>query len=114
MIINKINILISFGTANCYQNHVEIEFNEKERVSFSPFFYGQGIDKSIRYDLENDAHIDNFNDINGFEAMFQIKSSDWKKSKEIRFKKIIKSVTIMDELCKQLASSDMKSNFKKS
>ena len=43
-----------------------------------------------------------------------LKSSDWKKSKEIRFKKIIKSVTIMDELCKQLASSDTKSNFKKS
>ncbi len=114
MIINKINVLISVGIANCYQNNVEIEFNEKERVRFSPFFYGQDVDKSVKYDLENYTHIDNFNDINGFEAMFQIKSSDWKKSKEIRFKKIIKSVTMMDKLCKQLASSIAKSNFKKS
>lgn len=114
MIINKINVLISVGIANCYQNNVEIEVNEKGRVRFSPFFYGQAVDKSISYELENNTRIDNFNDINGFEAMFQIKSSDWKKSKEIRFKKIIKSVTIMEELSKQLASFDTKSNFKKS
>jgi len=114
MIINKINVLISVGIANCYQNNVEIEINEKGRVRFSPFFYGQAVDKSISYELENNTRIDNFNDINGFEAMFQIKSSDWKKSKEIRFKKIIKSVTIMEELSKQLASFDTKSNFKKS
>jgi hypothetical protein len=112
--IDKINILISVGIAHSYQNHVEIEIKEKERVRFSPFFYGQGANKSISYELENNTRIDNFNDINGFEAMFQIKSSDWKKSKEIRFKKIIKSVTIMDELSKQLASFDARPNLKKS
>lgn len=114
MIINKINVLISIGIANSYQNNVEIEVNEKGRVRFSPFFYGQAVDKSISYELENNTRIDNFNDINGFEAMFQTKSSDWEKSKEIRFKKIIKSVTIMEEFSKQLASFDTKSNFKKS
>ena len=114
MNINKIDILISVGIASSYQNNVEIEINEKEKVKFSPFFYGQATDKSINYELENNTRIDNFNDINGFEAMFQIKSSDWQKSKEIRFKKIIKSVTIMDELSKQLASFDAKANLKKS
>lgn len=91
-----------------------MKLTRKKRLNFHLFFYGQAIDKSINYELENNTRIDNFNDINGFEAMFQIKSSDWEKSKEIRFKKIIKSVTIMDELSKQLASFDAKANLKKS
>jgi hypothetical protein len=40
--------------------------------------------------------------------MFQINRLEWEKSKEIRFKKIIESATIMDELSKQLASLDTK------
>ncbi len=113
MTINKINFFISIGIANTYQNDVKIEIIDKGMVTFSPFFYGQTIDKSIGYDLENSIRIEHFNDINGFEAMFQINRLDWEKSKEIRFKKIIESATIMDELSRQLASFDTKLSIKK-
>ena len=113
MAINKINFFISIGIANTYQNDVKIEKIDKSIVTFSPFFYGQAIDKSIGYEFENNTRIDHFSDINGFEAMFQINRLDWEKSKEIRFKKIIESATIMDEVSKQLVSLDTKPSVKK-
>ena len=85
--VDNISIEINFGKSKCYENYVQIVSTNNKKITYYPFFYGRGGEKTIVEENEN-KEIHNFIDDNGFQKMFNLKLQDLHLTQKQRFKGI--------------------------
>lgn len=89
MNINKIDILISVGIASSYQNNVEIEINEKEKVKFSPFFMARLLINQLIMNLKIIRVLIILMILMGLKRCFKLRAQIGKKAKKLDLKKLL-------------------------
>lgn len=105
-ITEGINIFISIGITENYQNYISIDLLGGLNIVYSPFFHGVSTNKLINYKYESGSREEILKDNNGFETMFNISKNEWRKTQNLRFSKIIEATSILEKLNKQLLDSD--------
>ena len=104
-IIDGITIRLNFGGAKEYTNSVLVKTNKNITVTFWPFFYGRKSTKYVSHVFNNDikiGEIDEIDDSNSFEEMFDMNYSDLLSNQNKRFKKMLLVTKKLEELAIEL------------
>lgn len=101
-IINNISIEIKFGNNKNYENFVQVKTKNNKIIKFSPFFYGRKAVKFIEHCKNNDMQLEQFNDCNGFQVMFNENRHNLYMNQKFRLKKILVITGKLEKLAKEL------------
>ena len=69
-IVDNISVEIKFGNNKSYENFVEVTTYNNNITKFYPFFYGRKGVKFIEHCKNNHMQLEQFNDCNAFQVMF--------------------------------------------
>ena len=101
-IVDNISIEINFGNNNHYKNFVELTKRDKEKINFSPFFYGRKAKKSIIHFKNNGIFSTKLNDWNAFEKMYSQDLYNLSLNQEKSFNKIFVITKKLEKLSMEL------------
>jgi predicted dehydrogenase len=101
-IIENISIEIKFGNNKNYENFVEVITKNNEIKRFSPFFYGRKSVKFIKHFKNNDMQVEQFDDCNAFQLMFNENRHNLLLNQKIRLNKILFVTKKLENLAKEL------------
>lgn len=82
--IKNIDLKITFGVDNSYENYVMINFENSKTIKFEYFFYGRELDKKIINTTACKEQITNISDGNLFKKMLLHTDSNLSKTQNIR------------------------------
>lgn len=99
---NKLQIFAQFGVTDKYVNNVIFENYNKMSIGFENIFYGRKAKKNVNLKNSFKNKLVTFDDINGFEELFKVPQSEWKKSEKLRFEKLIVVNETMENLSSQI------------
>ena len=71
-------------------------------IGFENIFYGRKAKKNVNLKNSFKNKLVTFDDINGFEELFKVPQSEWKKSEKLRFEKLIVVNETMENLSSQI------------
>jgi len=101
-IIDNISIEIKFGNNKNYENFVEVKTKNNKITKFSPFFYGRKAIKFIEHCKNNDMQLEQFNDCNAFQVMFNENRHNLFLNQKFRLNKILVITEKLEKLAKEL------------
>ena len=101
-IIDNISIEIKFGNNKNYENFVEVKTKNNKITKFSPFFYGRKAVKFIEHCKNNDMQLEQFNDCNAFQVMFNENRHKLFLNQRLRLDKILVVTKKLEKLAKEL------------
>jgi len=100
--IDNISIEIKFGNNKNYENFVEVKTKNNKITKFSPFFYGRKAIKFIEHCKNNDMQLEQFNDCNAFQVMFNENRHNLFLNQKFRLNKILVITEKLEKLAKEL------------
>ena len=106
----KLKIYIEFGIGKKYKNLVRLNFLKDYNIEFNKFFYGREAEKRIFFKNKNILKNFVFDDISGFENIFQHPDSFWLDNQRKRFENIIK---VNKKLCSLTNGLIVSNSYKK-
>ena len=101
-IIENISIEIKFGNNKNYENFVEVITKNNEIKRFFPFFYGRNAIKFIKHSKNNHKQVEQFDDCNAFQLMFNENRHNLFLNQKIRLNKILVVTKKLENLAKEL------------
>lgn len=109
-IVNNISVDIKFGENKDYENYVEIITKKNKTIKFFPFFYGRKALKSIEYCTDDDIRLEQFNDYNAFQSMFNDNRENLILNQKVRINKSLIVTKKLESLAKELKILTNKKN----
>jgi predicted dehydrogenase len=101
-IVDNISVEIKFGNNKSYENFVEVKTNNNNITKFYPFFYGRKAVKFIEHCKNNHMQLEQFNDCNAFQVMFNENRYNLILNQKFSLNKILVITEKLEKLAKEL------------
>ena len=101
-VLDGVKISIKIGVAATYQNVIEVQTCEGEKVRFFPFFYGRPGERWVTVGSHSSIKKEVLVEVNAFQAMFAVPRSQWLADQAARSSRMIAVATSLEALGHEL------------
>ena len=99
--INELTVNIKFGFGEQYQNSVNVKLRDGSSYIFEPFFYGRKGNRKVHINTVKRSVIKNYFENDCFQNIFKKDKSYWLDTQNSRNDKMIKNISLLENLSKQ-------------